>query len=494
MGDGLRVEVLITLEGVEVGRIPLGNCSAPLILADMNLQLVPSREPVVGPSGITRALSAWADDMARRGCRPQSVKVFQRAVRQAAVEARWDDPGDMSYAGAVGWLARARADRGWSGTTADGAVSALRNFSRFCHAAGLIPADPFMALCRSGEVGGEGDRALTLEEVRRLVAVAAIASARDRRAKVPRGLYYATLALTGLRGGEAAEIRWGAVELDADPPRWSSDPAWAKNGKRQRVVMPTQLRDALRVWARCTPSGREDRVFPQVPNRHTFARDRIAAGIPELDGRGRRVGIHSLRKAWATMLYDTGASEAVIARLMRHADSITLSRYVDPDTTMEREAAERIPRILDDGQASESSVLALWKTGRSERNSTEPLEISSPIPDDAPAKTSTPANRTTAPVLRKSSQTEPSQAPGAVLPVAGVGRPGPLASAARRERSSDPSRDGHTPHLRGLNGQSRAASEGVLNLLASAAADLAAAVRSLGQAAEVEHGDGESEG
>ena len=55
-----------------------------------------------------------------------------------------------------------------------------------------------------------------------------------------------------------------------------------------------------------------DPVFPHTPNRATFAKDRAAAGVPELDGRQRPVGFHSLRRGFASLLYAAKAPEATM--------------------------------------------------------------------------------------------------------------------------------------------------------------------------------------
>jgi integrase len=290
--------------------------------------------------------------MDRRGVGERGSGMFVKRVRVAAAACGWSSPADMRYDQAAEYLAATRKERGWAGNTTDGVVSALRCFSRFCHAAGLVGMDPFLQLNRSGEQGGPGDRALTVAEVRSLITVAAATTARDRRSKCPRGLYYGFLALTGLRTIEAEKCTWGDVDLDAEIPSIWSDPSWSKNGQRQRVCLCPEIVEKLREWRRCVPNGRKDLVFPQVPNRATWIKDRVAAEIPEVDARGRRAGMHGLRKAFATWLYETGASDATISRLLRHGATLAQKTYVDPAPTLEVEAVNRLPKIFDGVQVS----------------------------------------------------------------------------------------------------------------------------------------------
>ena len=420
--------------------------------------------PAIGLTGnpLCAALESWRSDMERRGAREASIRQFVKRVRNAAAACGWRAPADIRYDQAAEWLARERKAKEWSGTTTDGVVSALRCFARFCHAAGLVTLDPLLALNRSGEQGGPGERALTVEEVRALVTIASAATARDRRARCPRGLYYGFLALTGLRTIEAGKCTWGDLDLLGDPPALYSDPKWAKNGKRQRVCLCPEIVEKLSEWGGCVPSGRSDPVFPESSNRATWIKDRIAAGIPEVDGRGRRCGLHSLRKAFCTMLYATGASDATISRLARHESSITQSRYIDPDCALEVEAVRRLPKIFACGQLTQVPLCQKLRNGAAKKENMHACgagEVSISSPSDPVTRSAHP-HENNPPVRQTNGVASRGSPPGGLFSV--DEQPARESSAARRESRLGDSRDENRPRLQPRNGHSRSANDPVL--------------------------------
>ncbi len=296
---------------------------------------------------ISGLIQAWIDDMARRGVKPNSVTAFKRSVLACAGFCSWSVAADVQHSSSAGWLAAKRKD-GWSGSTHDNAVVHLASFSRFLFRHGHVESDRLLNLEKSGETGEPGTRALSLAEVRGLIRCAWHQQRVDRRAKGNRAFYWLFLALTGLRTEEAASIHWKDVDLAGEggqPPAIYTDPKWAKNGKRQRVVLAPEVLRLLGEHRNTVAAGPLDKVFPIQPNRASFQADRDAAKIPQHDARGRPAGQHSLRKFLATILDQTGASPGVVSRLMRHADSLTQARYIDPPAEEEVAALGRIPAL-----------------------------------------------------------------------------------------------------------------------------------------------------
>jgi integrase len=301
--------------------------------------------PGVARSPIAEAIDAACADMKRRGSKDSSVARFRRLWTDCVGFNGWDEPKQCSYAGAAAWLAHKR-ECGWSGPTHDQGVSALRVLGRFLHRAGYVPQNPFEFVEASGESGGAGSRALTTDEVRAMLRAAADRQQRDGRAgKGNRALFWAFLALTGLRGSEAEACRWRDIDLDGAPPAIYSDPKWAKNGRRMRVVLNPEIRELLTDHRRSVPCRPDDLVFPITPNRASWRAMRELAGVAAEDGRGREATAHGLRKWLATTLDATGASPGVVSRILRHSDNLAQERYIDPDPRAEVEAVGRLPRL-----------------------------------------------------------------------------------------------------------------------------------------------------
>lgn len=219
---------------------------------------------------------------------------------------------------------------------------------RFLHRGGYVPQNPFEFVEASGESGGAGSRALTTDEVRAMLRVALDRQQRDGRAKGNRALFWAFLALTGLRGSEAEACRWRDIDLDGEPPALYSDPKWAKNGRRMRVVLNAEIRALLTDHRRSVPCRPDDLVFPVTPNRASWRAMRELAGVAAEDARGREATAHGLRKWLATTLDATGASPGVVSRILRHSDNLAQERYIDPDPRAEVEAVGRLPRLWPD--------------------------------------------------------------------------------------------------------------------------------------------------
>jgi len=322
------------------------------------------------PCSITRAIADWQADMERRGCKPASVRTFGTHATRLVEFANWSAPDQITLAGAIEYLA-AKRKSGWSGTTHDGAVSALRNFGAFLAKTGVLTANPLEHLESSGETGGQGARALTLDEARALVATARQRAARTGKDKSSAALFYLTLLHTGLRHAEASALLWGDLDLDGETPVLVSNPAWSKNGRRELVPLHRELYTLLREHRKGVQNGRENKVFPHVPNRHTWDVDREAAGIKRIDARGRQASYHSTRKYLATMLDRTGASPGVVSRILRHADTLAQSRYIDHDLSAEVAAIAALP--------------ALWvKNGRNALEELCPSDDTSPAEEVRP--------------------------------------------------------------------------------------------------------------
>lgn len=304
-------------------------------------------------SPIADAVDAACADMRRRGSVESSINRFRRLWLDCIAFNGWDEPRQCSYQGASVWLAHKR-ETGWSGPTHDQGVSALRVFGRFLHRAGYVQQNPFEFVETSGESGGSGSRALTTDEVRAMIRTALERQQKDGRARGNRALFWAFLALTGLRTAEAEACRWRDIDLDGNPPAIYSDPKWAKNGRRMRVVLNDEIVGLLREHRKTVPCRPDDLVFPVVPNRASWRTIRELAGIKPEDSMGREATTHGLRKWLATTLDATGASPGVVSRILRHSDTLAQERYIDPDPSSEVAAVQRLPKIWPE---SEKKVL-----------------------------------------------------------------------------------------------------------------------------------------
>jgi integrase len=290
---------------------------------------------------VGQAIAGWRDEMTARGVRPASISRMTRAVSAACDACGWRFTDQIAYTPAVAWLAEKRRSGAWSGATYDQAVSVLRGFGKYLRRSGVSGANPLEDLLSSREPVGEGSRALTTAEADALVRASLRRHETDRRAKGNAPLFWTFLMATGLRCNEACSCRWGDVSLDAGVIITSA--GWSKSRRRDRITLPPAMAHLLAAHARQVPCGRGDLVWPVTPTRATWRMDCVLAGIPDIDHRGRAATMHSCRKSYATWLDAIpGVSAGVVARLTRHASTLTEERYIDHDMRFDADVVARL--------------------------------------------------------------------------------------------------------------------------------------------------------
>jgi integrase/recombinase XerC len=203
--------------------------------------------------------------------------------------------------------------------TADGAAklatstnalrTSIRCFFAFAEAADLVPRSPAM-LVRRARCAEPPPRALSDDEVERLLAVAAKGEARDE-------LLVRLLLGTGLRLGEALALKVGDIDLRRGEIR-----VRRTKGDRPRVAyVPAELRERLAAWI----EGRDGRLFA-VSARH--AQRRIGEMAREA---GVCASAHALRHTTATRIYARTGDLGVVQRVLGHASVTTTVRYARCD-------------------------------------------------------------------------------------------------------------------------------------------------------------------
>jgi len=161
---------------------------------------------------------------------------------------------------------------------------------------------------------------------------------------------------TGLRVSELLGLRWADVEFTAGEISLSRGVVRQHVGvmkteaSRKPIPLDTGLADVLLDWrGRCPYNQQADYIFaspdkdgsqpywPTAGMEHHVRPAAIRAGI------GKRLGWHTLRHTYGTLVKSQGADVATTQALMRHANaSITMDRYVQAVTPAKREAQNRV--------------------------------------------------------------------------------------------------------------------------------------------------------
>lgn len=276
--------------------------------------------------------------MTGRGIRTTSIRRMVRAIEAAAAGCAWKNTAQVEYTQCVSYLAAKRRD-GWGGSTYDQNVSVLRCFGQYLRRARIATTNPLEDLMPSRDGGGEGARAYSVDEAALHVAASLRRHQTDGRAIGNAPLFWTFCFMTGMRHHEASACTWGDVACDCARPMIITSKEWSKSRRRDRIALAPEIARLMTIHRGQVPSARRDRVWPIVPTRATWHADREAAGIPEIDERGRPATVHTCRKSFATWLDDLpGVSAGIVARLTRHARSLTEERYIDPAVDREREA------------------------------------------------------------------------------------------------------------------------------------------------------------
>ena len=249
---------------------------------------------------------------------------------------------------------------------------AVVGFANFLVAKGKLAANPLGRVTRPAGDEERRRRALTLEELRRLLEVAPgrpladatlirwgpRAGARDRKiSDAERGrclalgrnnaLLYRSAFYTGLRADELRSLIAADLVDEGGGSHLALPRERTKNKKDAICPVPPALARDLRAWVADRGLAPGDALF-RVPHRSAdlIRADLAAAGIADRDARGRVVDFHSLRKSLSTHLNTTGAKATVVKELMRHSTiKLSLDTYHDSAMNDGRSAIDALPDI-----------------------------------------------------------------------------------------------------------------------------------------------------
>lgn len=230
--------------------------------------------------------------------------------------------------------------------TAKRTVGLLGAILHFALKRRIIPHNPAHGLDLSKD--GRRDRWLDADEYRALGAALAGSDAKTYAKKAAHAAIE-LIALTGLRRGEAAGLRW--QEIDAK--RRVLKLADSKTGESVRPLGKATLalldglprRDPVYVF----PAAAGGKPMVGLPH---VARDLFAkAGLPD-------VTLHTLRHSLATAANALGYAEATIAALLGHARHSVTSRYAHNIDSVLLAAADRVAQYIDDAMTDRATASA----------------------------------------------------------------------------------------------------------------------------------------
>jgi integrase len=181
-----------------------------------------------------------------------------------------------------------------------------------------------------------------------------------------------TAALTGLRKGELFGLQWQDVNFENSVIhiRRSLVDQVAGNlkteGSNRPLPMSPELARALDAWQLVTPYAKQsDWVFASPATRgaqpiwgNTLMVKYIQPAAVDAEI-VKRIGWHTFRRTFATLLQSTGATVKTTQELLRHRTPImTLGTYAQAVTSDKREAQNRIAAMILPTRTAETDTLA----------------------------------------------------------------------------------------------------------------------------------------
>ena len=167
-------------------------------------------------------------------------------------------------------------------------------------------------------------------------------------------------ALTGLRVSEILGLRWGDVDLGEALIHLrrgvvNQEISELKTvGSRRPLPIPTILVQALTEWMKQTSFNQtQDWVFASPQNNgaqpywpNTLLKRHLQP-VAKRVGITKRVGWHTFRRSFATLLYANEGDVKTAQELMRHSTPVvTMGVYAQGVTEAKRQAQERLAKLI----------------------------------------------------------------------------------------------------------------------------------------------------
>lgn len=275
------------------------------------------------------------------------IKMRQVLREVAALDPPPATTAELTPALVVRWIA---AHPGRTGVTTYSHLSALRAACGFARRMGWLAVSPFEVVRDWGVDGTPADapRHLSREQVARLLAHTAAASASGCWRAGRLHALASLLCYTGLRRGEAIHLSREDIDLAAGfvfVPRRRL--AW--RSKTATAAAPVPIPDALApVLAGWLPRAGCEWVFPGVSRRGPWTGGpRSDRALEALRAAGEAAGVGRvnflvLRHTWATHAASWGLGPIEVKLMLRHTTIRTQARYIHPDRANLRAAVKGI--------------------------------------------------------------------------------------------------------------------------------------------------------
>ncbi len=305
----------------------------------------------------------WGDSQGGRGGRPWGERHSMTRHRHLA---QWRERlGFDMLSELEGCLPLVEAElralqcKGLAGRTVAQHAESIKAFAKWCQTRHFIEEDPLTDLTAFDKTPQSTRRAMTADEVQRLLRVA----------PVERKILYEVALCTGLRANELRNLT--TDHLDAERGGIRLDADWTKNRKGGFQPLPEDLIQRLREFVEERTAvdrygfthGRCDAVdapsdpllYIQKDPAKAFTKDLKAAEIPKHTKEGK-LDFHALRVTYTTLVIEAGASVKEAQTLLRHSNpQLTMNTYARTREGRLADVTENVGRVVLSGHERASS-------------------------------------------------------------------------------------------------------------------------------------------
>jgi integrase len=254
---------------------------------------------------------------------------------------------------------RALQGKGLAGRTVAQHAKSIKAFAKWCHTRHFIENDPLVALTGFDTTPQSTRRAMTVDEVQRLLGVVS----------VERKILYEVALCTGLRANELRNLT--TAHLDAGQGGLRLDAAWTKNRRAGFQPVPEELLQRLLRFEEegtvadryglthgrfdATEAPSNPLLYIQKDPAKAFTKDLAKAGIPKHTKEGK-LDFHALRVTYTTLVIEAGATVKEAQTLLRHSNpQLTMNIYARTREGRLADVTENVGRVVMAGHERASS-------------------------------------------------------------------------------------------------------------------------------------------
>ena len=297
-------------------------------------------------------LDAWRQSLIDKGTGAEHADLLKVRAERVVNGCNFQRYADIRPAAVERYLAERRGE-GMAVRTSNFYLKAMQQFCRWMREADRAVALP---LTKLKPLNAETDRrrvrrALSVDELVKLIQTAKRAPTRGRTSGPERALIYQLAAETGLRTNEIRTLTRSAFSLDGAEPKVTVE---AKNSKHRREdVVPLRAELAGKLKAHLATKLPAARAFTLPTQSMKMLRaDLERAGIPESTEEGV-IDCHSLRVTFVTNLARGRVHPRIAQALARHSDiRLTMETYTKLGQDEERAGLASLPTIPASAEAA----------------------------------------------------------------------------------------------------------------------------------------------